>query len=277
MTSNIPIHRRDELSAEHLIELLAGEPREAARAILAAAETGLIDAQVMLGQILLSGQGIRRDPKLAFIWFEIAAQQGHPMGWNMLGRCLEHGWGCIADLAQAADAYAQAAAGGLDWGMYNQANLLATGRGVARDPAAAFRLYLQAADRGHAKSMNLVGRCYEEGQGTAANPHAAFEWYRRSAEAGDFRGQFSHAAILMARGEIDAARHWLLQALQGGNLKFLSVASAQLQNADLPALADITQAYLQRYVALQASDTEARAIGAATPVGLPLDEHRPPT
>lgn len=253
------IHRREDLSGERFSELLAGTPRDAARAVLAAAKTGLLEAQVMLGQLLLDGRGISQDPALALSWFEIAARRGHAMGWNMLGRCHEHGWGCAVDLPRAVDAYAKAAAAGLDWGMYNQANLLATGRGVARDPIAAFALYRQAAELGHAKSMNLVGRCYEEGLGVAADPQHACAWYRRSAEAGDFRGQFSLAAVLIGLGEIEAARHWLLQALQGGNLRFLQVASKELQNAALAALTDITQAYLQRCAELENACREAQS------------------
>lgn len=251
MSASHPIRRPDELSGEQLGELLTGSPREAARAILAAARTGLGEAQVMLGQILLDGKGIQADPALAFTWFEIAARQQHPMAWNMLGRCFEHGWGCETDWAKAAEFYSRAADSGLDWGLYNHANLLATGRGVARDQAAAFRQYLRAAEMGHAKSMNLVGRCHEEGHGVPADPQQAFDWYRRSAEAGDFRGQFSHAAVLISQGHLEQARYWLLQALELGHLKFLRSASAELQQAALPQLVDITQAYLQRCTELE--------------------------
>lgn len=264
MSATARIHRREDLGSEEFAALLAGAPRDAARAVLAAAETGLLEAQLLLGQLLLDGCGIARDPALALTWFRIAAERGHPMGWNMLGRCLENGWGCSKDLPGAAQAYAQAAAGGLDWGMYNQANLLATGRGVARDPAAAFVLYRQAAELGHAKSMNLVGRCYEDGQGVAADPRSAYDWYRRSAEAGDFRGQFSHAAVLLGQGQVETARRWLLQALEGGNLNFLRVAAVQLEDVALPALADITEAYRQRRRELEA----CAASDAASPVAL---------
>lgn len=84
--------------------------------------------------------------------------------------------------------------------MYNLANLLATGRGVTVDHQQALALYRRAAELGHAKSMNLLGRYLEEGQVCPPDPLAAREWYRRSAEAGDFRGQFSFAAVLADEG-----------------------------------------------------------------------------
>ncbi len=238
--------RRNEVSPDQLPDMLVGEPREAARTILAAAETGLADAQVMLGQILLEGRGIQRDPELAVRWFRIARGQGNAMAHNMLGRCLEHGWGCNPAPSAAASEYRKAAEQGLDWAMYNLANLFATGRGVAQDQAQALALYRQAATLGHAKSMNLLGRYLEEGLVVPADPAAALEWYRRAAEAGDFRGQFSYAAVLITQQQWDEARRWLIQALATGHLKFLRKARDELLAARIEHIADITMAYVAR-------------------------------
>lgn len=57
-------------------------------------------------------------------------------------------------------------------------------------------LYRQAAEElEHAKSMNLLGRYLEDSRYCAQDLKAAWQWYQRSAEGGDFRGQFSHAAV----------------------------------------------------------------------------------
>ena len=125
--------RHDALDAEGFAAQLAGTPGEVAQAILGAAREGLTEAQALLGQILLDGQGIQRDPTLARTWFTIAAERGHAMARNMLARCLEHGWGGPADPAAAAVHYRIAAQAGLDWARYNPANLHATGRGVSQD------------------------------------------------------------------------------------------------------------------------------------------------
>jgi TPR repeat protein len=69
------------------------KPGKAAQAILAAAGQGAVEAQLLLGQILLDGRGIEEDATVARRWFGIAAQGGSAMAHNMLGRCLEHGWG----------------------------------------------------------------------------------------------------------------------------------------------------------------------------------------
>jgi len=244
--------RREEALDTTQLDDLAEQPQRAARLVLAAAAAGEVEAQALLGQILLEGHGIQADPTLALTWFDIAAERGHAMACNMAGRCHEHGWGCAADPTRAADYYRRAADLGLDWGMYNLANLLATGRGVVQEHTTAYRLYRQAAELGHAKSMNLTGRCLEDGCGVARDLAAAHAWYARSAEAGDFRGQFSHAAVLLAERQWDAARHWLSRALELGHLKFIETALASLQAAALPPIADIVEAYARRRDELRA-------------------------
>lgn len=249
--------RRDQaISLDQAIQDLQENPHQAARLALQMAAQGNCEAQALLGQALLDGHGIQQDAQLALVWFKIAANRGHAMASNMAGRCLEHGWGCTANLSEAAYFYQQAAQTGLDWGLYNLANLLATGRGVPQNDLKAFELYQRAAERGHAKSMNLVGRYLEEGRaGLPVDETTAYLWYQRSAEAGDFRGQFSLACVLLNHGRWDEARFWLLQALQQGHLKFLRKATDELIAAALPALQDITEAYIQRRQTLEAAFT----------------------
>lgn len=240
------LRREEVLDGERLRAMLDESPARAAQAILIAAREGEVEAQALLGQILLDGQGIAQDRSLALRWFGIAAHQGHLMARNMLGRCHEHGWGCAADASLAARHYRIAATAGLDWAMYNYANLLATGRGVVEDQLQALSLYRRAAELGHAKSMNLLGRYLEEGRVCPADPAAARNWYRRSAESGDFRGQFSFAAVLTDEGNIEDALVWLRKALAGGNLNFLRVAYKALSAANDPQIQAMAVDYKQR-------------------------------
>jgi TPR repeat protein len=245
------LRREEVLDGDRLKAMLEDSPARAAQAILIAAREGVLDAQALLGQILLDGRGIELDQQLALRWFEIAANGGHLMARNMLGRCHEHGWGCVADAVAAARHYRLAADAGLDWAMYNFANLLATGRGVVEDQVQALSLYRRAAELGHAKSMNLLGRYLEEGRICPADRVAATDWYRRSALGGDFRGQFSYAAVLADAGNIEEALAWLRQALAGGNLNFLRVASKALLTATDPHIRALAADYAQRYTELE--------------------------
>jgi TPR repeat protein len=240
------LRREEVLDGEQLRAMLLASPASAARAILTAAQANMVDAQALLGQILLDGTGIERDPPLALVWFQIAARNGHVMSHNMLGRCHEHGWGCEPDAAKAAEHYRQAAEAELDWGFYNYGNLLATGRGVNKDQARALACYRKAAHMGHAKSMNMLGRYLEEGVNCQQDLPTAHDWYRRSAEGGDFRGQFSHAAVLADQGRIAEAVEWFNTALRIGNLNFLRVSRKTLLEATHPEIRALALDYHQR-------------------------------
>ena len=249
------LRREEVLDGQELTAMLGENPARAAQAILLAAKQGIVEGQALLGQILLDGQGIERDPVLAKRWFQIAANTGHLMARNMLGRCWEHGWGGKVDFTLASLEYRQAAEAGLDWAMYNYANLLATGRGVAEDQVAALAIYRQAAGLGHAKSMNLLGRYLEEGRYCSADPLAAIQWYRRSAEGGDFRGQFSYGCVLLASARTEDGLLWLRRALAVGNLNFLRVAVQTLINAQLSGVETLVQAYQERLAELDIAAT----------------------
>lgn len=244
MTWNL--RRHEVLDGEQLQAMLQADPSSAAKAILLAAQENIVDAQALLGQILLDGNGIEQDPVLALTWFQIAARKGHPMALNMVGRCHEHGWGCEPDITKAAEHYRLAAESGLDWGFYNYGNLLATGRGVNKDQARALACYRKAAQMGHAKSMNLLGRYLEDGLCCERDLAAAHEWYQRSAQAGDFRGQFSHAAVLADQGRIEEAVYCLKTALANGNLNFLRVSRKTLLQAVHPQLRALALDYHER-------------------------------
>ncbi|MFI7859013.1 tetratricopeptide repeat protein [Pseudomonas promysalinigenes] len=239
------LRREEVVDAAGLQAMLRHSPGKAAQAILAAAGQGMVEAQLLLGQILLDGLGIEQDARVARRWFAIAAQGGNAMAHNMLGRCHEQGWGGEVNDALAAIHYAQAADAGLDWGLYNLGNMLATGRGLPVNQAQALICYEKAALLGHAKSMNLYGRYLEHGIATAPSPARAVRWYRRSAEAGDFRGMFSLAMVLAERGELAEAGTWLERARLGGNLNFLRSALVTLQGAG-PMLTSYAARYAER-------------------------------
>jgi TPR repeat protein len=240
------MRREDVLDGEQLRAMLQENPASAARAILIAAQENMVDAQALLGQILLDGTGIEQDAALALVWFQIAARNGHAMATNMAGRCHEHGWGCEPDAGKAAEYYRQAAEADLDWGFYNYGNLLATGRGVNKDQARALACYRKAAQMGHAKSMNMLGRYLEEGLCCERDLATAHDWYRRSAEGGDFRGQFSHAAVLADQERIEDAVSWLQTALRLGNLNFLRVGRKTLLEAPHPDIRALATDYHRR-------------------------------
>jgi TPR repeat protein len=199
------------MTAEELHFALQGD--DAAAWVEAAAECGLVEAQLRLGRMLLEGEGTLRHYENALACFKAAAKSGNADGHNMLGRCFENGWGTQKDFAAAAHHYRIAADAGLDWAQYNLGHMLLSGIGVLQDRALAFAFYGLAAAQGHVRAMNLMGRCYEQGWGVARDLDAARVWYRRSAEGGYFRGAYNYADLLASEGCLVGAKEWFARAL----------------------------------------------------------------
>ncbi len=170
---------------------------------------GVADAQLVLGQILLDGVLLPRDPRGALGWFLAAARQGSAMGCNMVGRCCELGWGMPPAPAEAMRWYRRAACAGLDWGMYNYATGLTLGWDGPPDHGRALAWLRRAAARGHCKSFNIIGGFYEDGWAVTRDLAQARAWYVRAAEGGDFRGHFNLGRFLLAEGRTALAhRHF---------------------------------------------------------------------
>jgi len=201
------------MGAEELRTIFAGNPASAAAWVIAAANGGLVEAELRFGRMLLSGEGVPKDERAAFEWFGRAAAQGDSEAHNMLGRCCENGWGTAQDFAAAARHYEIAAQAGDTWAQYNLGHLYLDGLGVARDRGAAFALYIRAAEQGHVRAMNLAGRCCEQGWGVARDPIMARAWYRKSAEGGYFRGAYNYASMIAGEGCIAGAAIWFEKAL----------------------------------------------------------------
>lgn len=201
------------MSAKDLHATLAGDPAQAAPWVMAAAKSGIAEAEVRLGRMFLSGEGVVKDEAMAVGWFRRAADSDHAEAHNMLGRCYENGWGVPRDIDAAGRHYAIAARAGDAWAQYNLGHLFLDGLGVPRDWSQAFAWYMRAAEQGHARAMSLVGRCHEEGWGVAQDAALARAWYRKSADGGYFRGAFNYASMLVGEGCIAGAAHWFKSAL----------------------------------------------------------------
>ncbi len=227
------------MTADELRAALSAAPERRVALLRIAAEGGAVEAQLLLGQLLLDGDGVAAAPADALRWFSTAATAGHPMGMNMVGRCMEHGWGVAADEGAAAAWYEAAAARGLDWGMYNLATLLALREGEARDLERALRLFREAAALGHAKSMNMVGSFHEDGWAVEADHDAAARWYARAAAGGDFRGRFNHARLLIEAGKIEEAVPWLRRVAETATPRFMMQMRDWLGRRNEPQLREL--------------------------------------
>ena len=94
------------------------------QSLLIDAENGDIDAQYQLGVIYAKGDGVEKDDKLSFLWFEKAAKQGYSEAQYTLGL------------------------------MYS------SGKGVDQDNEIALKWFEKSAKQGHTDSLNIIKSMY---------------------------------------------------------------------------------------------------------------------
>jgi TPR repeat protein len=152
------------------------------------AEGGDADAQALLGALLATGLGVRKDEKQAVELYRKAADKGHVAATFRLAGTYSHGLGVDKDEKKAVELYKKAADKGHAAAMANLAMMYANGRGVEKDEKKAVELYKKAADKGHAAAMARLGFAYEKGQGVEKDEKKAFELYKKAADRGDAVG-----------------------------------------------------------------------------------------
>jgi TPR repeat protein len=91
----------------------------------AATSCGMVEVQLRLGRMLLTGEGLSADRRAAFACFLNASAGGNAEAQNLLGRCYENGWGVASDRQAAGICYRLAAEKGDFRGAHNHACMLA--------------------------------------------------------------------------------------------------------------------------------------------------------
>lgn len=174
-----------------------------------AAESGDADAQALLGQLYLDGQGVERDLYEAGRWLRSAASNGSASGAYALATSIADG------------------------------TLTPPGADPADETARteeATRLYIAAANAGSVPGKVEAGLRYARGIGVAQDMLAASRWFREAAEAGSPNAQFNlgalHAAGALSGGKPDyeAALPWFRKAAEQGHVDAqynLGLAAAQ--------------------------------------------------
>jgi TPR repeat protein len=152
------------------------------------AEKGNADAEVEIGQLYLSGEGVEYNRQAATEWFYKAAQQGNAEGQYWMGFLYETSppdWKKDYS-AVMVDWYRKA----VDQGNVNAEMHLANyyehgGRGGAnQNYTEALKLYRNAAEKDNIEAQYSLGRFYHDGTGVMQNYKVAGIWYRKAADAG---------------------------------------------------------------------------------------------
>jgi hypothetical protein len=130
-----------------------GDHAKAAKLYTRLAETGDIEAQLILGSMHDLGLGVPQDYKEAARWYRLAADQGNAKAQLKLGT------------------------------MYD------IGLGVPRDYKERGKWCRLAAEQGEAFAQLCLGEMYDHGKGTPQDFKEAAKWYRLAAEQGNVFAQ----------------------------------------------------------------------------------------
>lgn len=141
------------------------------------AKQGNISAQVMLGEMLENGRGVKQDQLEAEQWYRKAANRGHAKAQHNLGDMYSRGEGLDQDDALAVHWYHKAAERGLWASLLNLGDAYSEGKGVPRDATKGFQYFKLAAETGSVVAQYRLAFRYADGAGVERNLVFAHMWW----------------------------------------------------------------------------------------------------
>lgn len=158
---------------------------------------GNVNAQVQLGVIYLTGDGVPKNDAEAVKWLRKAADQDHPLAERYLAEMYFKGRGVPADNTEAAKWLRMAAEQGDAESEHNLAVLYTQGQGVPRNLKEAANWMRKAAEQNLAAGQQGLGVLYENGDGVPEDPVEAARWYRKAVDQ-NYVPAMNSLALLMA-------------------------------------------------------------------------------
>ncbi len=170
------------------------------------AYAGDMNAQVQLGVIYLTGDGVPKDDAEALKWLRKAADQDSPLAERYLAEMYFKGRGVPADNLEAAKWLRLAAEQGDAESEHNLAVLYTQGEGVPRNLKEAANWMRKAAEQSLPAGQHGLGVLYENGDGVPPDQIAAAMWYRKAADQ-EYVPAMNDLARLMATARESSVRN----------------------------------------------------------------------
>lgn len=168
------------------------------------AELGNPLAQVSLGSLYLSGQGVDLDYHQAYKWIYKAASNGNAQAQNNLGVMYEQGQGVQQNNLQALKWYQAAAEQGFALAQFNLGLMYENGNSdIPKDHIQAINWYTKAATSGLVQAQLKLASVYEAGSITQQDIHEATEWYVLAAAQGNELAISTIEQALKSKQDID--------------------------------------------------------------------------
>ena len=164
--------------------------------LTSAARLDVVSAMMLLGNTLK-----KREPAVAFSWFQSAAAKGHGPAMTQAGLMYSNGLGVgQPDLNKAFSMFEQAAEKGEAVAKTCLGECFLYGLGTSKNEKKAVETLREAADANEPRGMNLLGTCYQKGLGTAPDFNEALRLFKKAAEAG-FPDALGNQGVLYMNGQ----------------------------------------------------------------------------
>lgn len=148
------------------------------------AELGAADAQVAVGLMYLTGEGVEPDAEKALSWLLKAADQSDADAQSNLGIVFDTGFFGMRppDPVEAVKWFRRAASQGHDGAQYNLGVAYAEGKGVSPDHVQVVKWWTEAAEAGNARAQYNLGVYYNsKGEYVARDDAKAVAWWAKAA------------------------------------------------------------------------------------------------
>ena len=200
---------------QEICDQLPEDPEQAFRMARQAAESGLPEAQRLLGAMYLKGEGTEKNGKKAAEWTRKAAVQGDIRAQVNLGQFYEQGTGVEIDYQKAEDWY------------WKASKPEGFGRGYATSLAHHVKRMGKASGENaepdvvaQAKAILALARLWKEGKGRRVDEAQAAMLYRHAAELGSAEAQCRYAMALVyeegVEKDLKEAARWYRKAAEQG-------------------------------------------------------------
>jgi len=138
-------------------------------------------ALLHLGKMAFFGQGMKKDPSLAYDCFYKAAIELDIESVYMVGRCFEEGFGVEQNLEKAFEYYCASSVRGSIDGQLKEALCYEEGIGVTQNEQKALTIFVDLSKRyNHPYATFRIGKAYLDGQGVQKSPENAFSWLNKA-------------------------------------------------------------------------------------------------
>lgn len=196
--------------------------RHAAHELRILARTGNPDAETILGNLYLNGQGVSQNYVKADYWYKKAAAQGDAIAETTLGHIYDlSGVWVKANYIKAVYWFRKAAAQGNAEAEFRLGSNYLAGLGVKTNDTKAAAWWRKAAAQGYSTAEYYLGALYLTGKGVSQNNKKAAFWYRKAAEQGNRHAELDLGIrYLSGQGvpqDYTSALKWLILAKGGGS------------------------------------------------------------